>query len=77
MFCFFRHIGVFLLRNKYFICSLYGNNVTIRFCFFVIVMCFLFRHNYVIYLFDLITFFDNVRITLYFGTFELLTETVL
>ena len=32
---------------------------------------FLLRHNYVIYLFDVVTFFDNVRITLYFGTFEL------
>ena len=30
----------------------------------------LLRHNYVIYLFDLVAFFDNVRITLYFGTFE-------
>ena len=31
----------------------------------------LFCHNYVIYLFDVVTFFDNVRVTLYFGTFEL------
>ena len=31
----------------------------------------LLRHNYVIYLFDVVKFFDNVRITLYFGTFEL------
>ena len=35
------------------------------------------RHNYVIYLFDVVTFFNNVRITLYFGTFELRTETTL
>ena len=32
---------------------------------------FLLRHNYVIYLFDRITFFDDVRITLYFDMFEL------
>ena len=34
-------------------------------------------HNYVIYLFDVISFFDNVRITLYFGTFELHMEITL
>ena len=37
----------------------------------------LLRHNYFIYLFDVVTFFDNVRITLYFGTFELRIETTL
>ena len=37
----------------------------------------LLRHNYVIYLFDVVTFFDDVRITLYFGTFELPTEITL
>ena len=37
----------------------------------------LLRHNYVIYLFDVVTFFDNVRITLYFGTFELRMEITL
>ena len=31
----------------------------------------LFRRNYAIYLFDVVTFFDNVRITLYFRTLEL------
>ena len=31
----------------------------------------LLRHNYVIYLLDVVKFFDNVSITLYFGTFEL------
>ena len=39
--------------------------------------CFLLRYNYVIYLFDVVTFFDNVRITLYFGTFELRLEITL
>ena len=34
----------------------------------------LLRRNYVIYLFDVVKFFDNVRITLYFGTFELRME---
>ena len=37
----------------------------------------LLRHNYVIYSFDVVTFFDNVRITLYFGTFELHIEITL
>ena len=31
----------------------------------------LLRHNYVICLFDVVTFFDNVRTTFYFGVFEL------
>ena len=38
---------------------------------------FLLLYNYVIYLFDVVTFFDNVRITLYFGTFELRMEITL
>ena len=37
----------------------------------------LLHHNCVIYLFDVVTFFDNVRITLYFGTFELRMEITL
>ena len=37
----------------------------------------LLRHSYVIYLFNVVTFFDNVRIMLYFGTFELRTEITL
>ena len=37
----------------------------------------LLRHNYLIYLFDVVTFFDNVRITLHFGTFELRMEITL
>ena len=44
---------------------------------FVIVTYFLLRHNYVICLFDEVTFFDDVRVTLYFGTFELRTEITL
>ena len=32
---------------------------------------FLLRRNYVIYLFDVVTFFNDVRIAFYFGTFEL------
>ena len=31
-------------------------------------------HNYVMYMFDVVTYFDGVRITLYFDTFELRTE---
>ena len=49
----------------------YGNYVSFL---FVIVTYFLFRHNYAIYLFDVVTIFDDVRITLYFGTFELRME---
>ena len=50
---------------------MYGNYVSFL---FVIVTYFLFRHNYAIYLFDVVTIFDDVRITLYFGTFELRME---
>ena len=41
---------------------------------FVIVMYFLLCRNYVIYLFAVVKFFNEVRITLYFGTFELQME---
>ena len=39
-------------------------------------LCFL-RPNCVIYLFDVVTLFDDVRITFYFGTLELRMETML
>ena len=35
------------------------------------------RYNYLIYLFNIVMFFDNVRITLYFDIFELLLEITL
>ena len=38
---------------------------------------FLLHHNYVIYCFDEVTFFDAARITLYIGTFELRIEITL
>ena len=38
---------------------------------------FLLRHNHVIYLFDAITFSDDVRTTSFFCTFELRTEITL
>ena len=41
---------------------------------FVFVTYFLLRHNCVIYLFDVVMFFDNVRNRFYFGTFELRME---
>ena len=44
---------------------------------FVIVTYFSLRHNQVIYLFDVVTFFNDVRITLCFGTFELRAEITL
>ena len=49
----------------------YGNYVSFL---FLIVTYFLFRHNYVIYLFDVVAIFSDIRITLYFGTFELRME---
>ena len=53
--------------------------ITLQLCFIFARYCkvFLLRYNYVIYLFDVVTFFDNVRITLYFGTFELRMEITL
>ena len=44
---------------------------------FVIAMYFLLLYSFLIYLFDVVTFFDEVRITLYFGTFDILTEITL
>ena len=41
---------------------------------FVTVMYFLFLCNYVIYLFNVLTIFDDVRMLLYFGSFELRME---
>ena len=41
---------------------------------FIISAYFLLRNNYVFYLLDVITFFDEVRITLYFDMFELRME---
>ena len=53
--------------------------ITLQLCFIFARYCkvFLLRYNYVIYLFDVVTFFDNVRITLYFGTFEFRMEITL
>ena len=58
--------------------------ITLQLCFIFARHChiILLRHNdvvslclnYAIYLFDVETFFDNVRITLYFVTFELHME---
>ena len=44
---------------------------------FVIVTYFLLRCIYVICLFDKVTFFNDVRITFYFGTFKLRMEITL
>ena len=54
--------------------------ITLQLCLtrlFAIVMYFLLRLNYFIYLFDVVTFFDEVRITLYFGLFQLRVEITL
>ena len=53
---------------------MYGNNVTITFCFYSSLGHILLRHKYVISLFNIATLFDKVRITLYFGRFELRME---
>ena len=44
---------------------------------FVIVMYFLLCRNYVIYLFDVVTFVNDVRIKFYFGKFDLRIEITL
>ena len=44
---------------------------------FVIVTYFLMQHKNVVYLFDVVTIFCQVRITWYFGTFELYMEITL
>ena len=50
---------------------------TATFRLFVIVAHFLLLHNCVIALFDVVTFFEDIRITLYVGTFELHIEITL
>ena len=49
----------------------------LRFVFALHCDIFSLRHNYVIYLFNIVTFSNTVRITLYFGTFELRMEITL
>ena len=53
--------------------------MTLQLCFAFFRRCnlFLSPHNYVICLFDVVTFFDDIIITLYFGMFELRAETTL
>ena len=53
--------------------------IALQLCFVFACHCnvFLLRYNYVVYLFHVVAFFDNVRITLYFGTFELRMEITL
>ena len=54
-----------------------GITLQLSFVFFLIVTYFMLRHNYVIFLFDVVTYFHDVRITLYFDTFELRMEITL
>ena len=49
----------------------------LRFVFALHCEVFLLRLNYFIYSFDVVTFFDYVRITLYFGTSKLRTKITL
>ena len=49
----------------------------LRFAFVRHCGIFLLSHHYVIYLIDVATFFHDVRIMLYFGSFELLPEITL
>ena len=44
---------------------------------FIIVTYFLGRYNYVIYLFNVVNFFDDTKNRFYFGTFELQKEITL
>ena len=45
--------------------------------FLFVIVIFLIRYNYVIYLFDAVTFFNDVRNRYYFGTFKLRMEITL
>ena len=90
---FVHHFDIFLLRHNYVIYLFdvvtfelrLEITLQLRYVFSrhgdVILLCHndavLLRHNYVIYLFDVVRLFDNVRITLYFGTFELRKEITL
>ena len=76
-----------ILELLYFDVFKLGMEKTLQLCFVFARHCYvillrhsdvvLLRRNYVIYFFDEVTFFDNVRITLYFGTFELGMEITL
>ena len=61
-------------QNYVFVVSLYQvwkQRYNCALFLFVIVKYFLLRCNYVIYLFHKVTFFSDVRIAFYFGTFEI------
>ena len=62
----------------YFFCGMFAWRIEIRLQLYSAFVhhfdIFLLSHNYVIYLFDGITFFDDVRITLYFDMSELRME---
>ena len=64
-----------------FFCGTFALRVEItlqsRFVFGPIVMYFFLCYNDVIYFLDVVTFFYDVRITLFFGTFELRSEITL
>ena len=53
--------------------------ITLQLCFVLACHCdvSLLRHNYAIYFFVVVLFFEDVKITLYFGTLELRTEITL
>ena len=80
--CFsFNDIFFMTLELRFFVvrCITCGNNVwnnVWKLCFIFVRHCdvFLSGHNCVICLFGVVTFFDDVRITLYFGTFKLCME---
>ena len=56
---------------------MYEKTLQLRFAFTCHCDVFLLCRNYLIYLFDIVTFSDSVRITFYFGTFELRLEITL
>ena len=63
-------IGTILVRSNY----VWKQRYSYVLFLFVIVAYFLLRHNCIICLFDVVTFFNDVRNTLYFSTLELRME---
>ena len=63
------YFGTFELRTEI--------TLQLRFVFIRHCSIFLLRHDYVVFSFDVATFFDEVRITLYFATCKLRKEITL
>ena len=70
LFIYLLELRYILVRSNY-VWKWRDNDVS---CLFLIVTYFLLRYNYVIYLFDVVTFFDDARNRFYFDTFGLRME---